>query len=326
MYTLNLLAIAMELASIDPAYEDIASKFWEHFLYIANAMSNRGDETLCLWDEADGFYYDVLHTSDGTRIPLKVRSMVGLVPLFAVETIGPRALHRLAAFRRRMDWFLENRPDLTRNVASMQAPGLGSRLLMSVVDRDQLARILRLMLDEREFLSPYGIRALSRMHKDRPYVLRIDGNEHVVDYEPGESTNALFGGNSNWRGPIWFPVNYLLIESLQKYHYYYGDDFKVECPTGSGQMMTLWEVSVEISRRLSALFLPDKDGRRPVLGTNDTFQQGVHWRDLVPFHEYFHGDTGEGLGASHQTGWTAIVAKLLQQSGEPRKRYVRPPT
>jgi hypothetical protein len=326
MYTLNLLAIAMELASIDPAYEDIASKFWEHFLYIANAMSNRGDETLCLWDEADGFYYDVLHTSDGTRIPLKVRSMVGLVPLFAVETIGPRALHRLAAFRRRMDWFLENRPDLTRNVASMQAPGLGSRLLMSVVDRDQLARILRLMLDEREFLSPYGIRALSRVHKDRPYVLRIDGNEHVVDYEPGESTNALFGGNSNWRGPIWFPVNYLLIESLQKYHYYYGDDFKVECPTGSGQMMTLWEVSVEISRRLSALFLPDKDGRRPVLGTNDTFQQGVHWRDLVPFHEYFHGDTGEGLGASHQTGWTAIVAKLLQQSGEPRKRYVRPPT
>jgi hypothetical protein len=326
MYTLNLLAISMELASTDPAYEDIASKFWEHFLYIASAMSNRGDQTLCLWDEADGFYYDVLHTTDGARTPLKVRSMVGLVPLFAVETIEPRVLERLAAFRRRMDWFLENRRDLTRNVASMKEPGLGSRLLMSVVDREQLERILRVMLDEREFLSPYGIRALSRAHKDQPYVLRIDGLDHLVDYEPGESTNALFGGNSNWRGPIWFPVNYLLIESLQKYHYYYGDDFKIECPTGSGHLMTLWEVAAELSRRLSSLFLRGPDGRRPVLGTNGTFQQGAYWRDLVPFHEYFHGDTGQGLGASHQTGWTAIVAKLLQQSGEHPKRRARPPT
>jgi hypothetical protein len=325
MYTLNLLAMAMELASTDPAYEDIASKFWEHFLFIANAMSNRGDQTLCLWDEADGFYYDVLHTSDGTRVPLKVRSMVGLVPLFAVETLEPRVLERLAAFRRRMNWFLENRPDLTRNVASMEEPGLGARLLMSVVDRDQLGSILRVMLDEREFLSPYGIRALSRVHQDHPYMLRIDGADHLVDYEPGESTNPLFGGNSNWRGPIWFPVNYLLIESLQKYHYYYGDDFKVECPTGSGQMMTLWDVAAEISRRLSSLFLRGPDGRRPVLGTNDTFQQGQLWRDLVPFHEYFHGDTGAGLGASHQT-WTAIVAKLLQQSGEHPVRRRRPPT
>jgi hypothetical protein len=326
MYTLNLLAMAMELASTDPAYEDIASKFWEHFLHIANAMSNRGDATLCLWDEADGFYYDVLHTADGARVPLKVRSMVGLVPLFAVETIEPRLLARLTAFRRRMNWFLENRPDLTRNVASMEEPGRGARLLMSVVDRSQLESILRVMLDEREFLSPYGIRALSRVHKDHPYMLRIDGADHLVDYEPGESTNALFGGNSNWRGPIWFPVNYLLIESLQKYHYYYGDDFKIECPTGSGQMMTLWEVAAEISRRLSLLFLRGSDGRRPVFGSNETFQQNEHWRDLVPFHEYFHGDTGAGLGASHQTGWTAIVAKLLQQSGEHPRRRGRPPT
>ncbi len=326
MYTLNLLAMAMELASTDPAYEDIASKFWEHFLHIANAMSNRGDATLCLWDDSDGFYYDVLHTADGARVPLRVRSMVGLVPLFAVETIEPRLLSRLTAFRRRMNWFFENRPDLTRNVASMEEPGRGARLLMSVVDRSQLESILRVMLDEAEFLSPYGIRALSRVHKDHPYMLRIDGADHLVDYEPGESTNALFGGNSNWRGPIWFPVNYLLIESLQKYHYYYGDDFKVECPTGSGQMMTLWEVAAEISRRLSLLFLRGSNGRRPVFGSNETFQQSEHWRDLVPFHEYFHGDTGAGLGASHQTGWTAIVAKLLQQSGEHPRRRGRPPT
>ena len=326
MYTLNLLAMAMELASTDAAYEDIASKFWEHFLYIADAMSNRGDETLCLWDEADGFYYDVLHTTDGTRVPLKVRSMVGLVPLFAVETLEARVLGRLAAFHRRMNWFLENRPDLTRNVASMQEPGLGARLLMSVVDRGQLECILRIMLDEREFLSPYGIRALSRVHKDHPFILRIDSSDHLVDYEPGESTNALFGGNSNWRGPIWFPVNYLLIEALQKYHYYYGDDFKVECPTGSGQYLTLNEAANELSRRLIAIFLRGSDGRRPVFGTNDTFQQGAHWRDLVPFHEYFHGDTGAGLGASHQTGWTAIVAKLLQQSGEHPKRRGHQPT
>jgi hypothetical protein len=198
----------------------------------------------------------------------------------------------------------------------MQTQGPGARLLMSIVDREQLTRILRVMLDENEFLSPYGIRALSRVHKDKPYGLYIHGIEHMVDYEPGESTNALFGGNSNWRGPIWFPVNYLLIESLQKYHYYYGDDFTVECPTGSGQMRTLWQVSEELSRRLSALFLRDQSGRRPVFGTNETFQQGPYWRDLIPFHEYFHGDTGAGLGASHQTGWTAIVAKLLQQSGE----------
>ncbi|HMC77754.1 MAG TPA: hypothetical protein VKH34_11495 [Vicinamibacterales bacterium] len=316
MYTLNMLAIAMELANEDPAYEDIASKFWEHFLTIAHAMSDRGDATLCLWNEGDGFFYDVLHTRDGRRIPLKVRSLVGLIPLFAVETMEPATLDRMPDFRRRMDWFLANRRDLTNNVASMEAPGESQRLLLSIVDAGQLRKILATMLDEREFLSPFGIRALSRAHRDQPYVFPLDGQEFSVDYEPAESTNALFGGNSNWRGPIWFPANYLLIESLQKYHYYFGDDFKVECPTGSGQMLNLWEVATEISRRLSSIFLK-RDGRRPVYGGIERFQCDPHWRDLVLFHEYFHGDTGQGLGASHQTGWTAVVAKLLQQSGEP---------
>ena len=315
MYTLNMLAIALELADGDPAYEDIASKFWEHFLVIAHAMSDRGDATLCLWDEDDGFFYDVLHTRDGRRLPLKVRSMVGLVPLFAVGTLEASALERLPDFRRRMDWFHEHRPDLTRNVASMEVPGEGKRRLLSIVDPGQLRRILATMLDEREFLSPYGIRALSLVHQGRPYVFHLDGEDHSVDYEPAESTNAMFGGNSNWRGPVWFPVNYLLIESLQRFHYYFGNDFQVECPTGSGRMMNLWEVATEISRRLSSLFL-EKDGRRAVYKDTDPFQNDPHWRDLILFHEYFHGDTGQGLGASHQTGWTAVVAKLLLQSGE----------
>jgi hypothetical protein len=217
-----------------------------------------------------------------------------------------------------MEWFLEHRPDLTGNVASMTRSGEGARRLLSVVDPDRLRRMLHVMLDENEFLSPHGIRALSRAHKDHPYVLRLDGDEQVVDYEPGESTSGLFGGNSNWRGPVWFPVNYLLIESLQKFDYYFGADFTVECPTGSGRMMTLWEVSVELSRRLSSIFLR-RDGRRPVFGGIERFQSDPHWRDLILFHEYFHGDTGQGLGASHQTGWTAVVAKLLQQSGEQRR-------
>ena len=319
MYTLNMLAIAIELADEDPAYEDIASKFWEHFLVIAHAMSDRGDATLCLWDEDDGFFYDVLHTRDGRRVPLKVRSMVGLIPLFAVGTLEASSLERLPDFRRRMDWFHANRPDLTRNVASMEIPGEGARRLLSIVDPGQLRRILATMLDEREFLSPFGIRALSRVHQDRPYVFHLDGEDHSVDYEPAESTNALFGGNSNWRGPVWFPVNYLLIESLQRFHYYFGDEFQVECPTGSGQMMNLWEVATELSRRLSSIFL-EKDGRRPVYDRDAPFQTDPHWRDLILFHEYFHGDTGKGLGASHQTGWTAVVAKLLQQSGEKPKK------
>ncbi len=316
MYSLNLLAIAMELARDNPAYEDLASKFWEHFLYIAHAMGHQGKTTqLDLWDDADGFFYDNLNLPDGTRHPLKVRSMVGLIPLFAVETLEPEMIERLDGFRRRLDWFVEHRPDLTDNVACMQTPGREARRLLSVVTADRLSRVLARMLDENEFLSPYGIRALSRAHKDQPYLLPCDGMVHRVDYEPGESSTGLFGGNSNWRGPIWFPVNFLLIEALQKFHHYFGDSVRVECPTGSGTMLTLDEVATELSRRLSRIFLRDETGRRPVFGGVERFQHDPHWRDYVPFHEYFHGDDGHGVGASHQTGWTALVAKLLQQSG-----------
>jgi hypothetical protein len=315
MYTLNLLAIAMELARNNPVYEDVASKFWEHFLYIAFAMNNRGNEGIELWDEEDGFYYDVLHLPDGSHYPLRVRSMVGLIPLFAVETLEPEILDLLPDFRRRLEWFISHRSDLMSNVASMRTRGQEERRLLSVVPNDRLRKVLHVMLDEKEFLSPYGVRALSAFHRAHPYTLVVDGHERRVDYEPGESMTGLFGGNSNWRGPIWFPVNYLLIESLQKFHHYFGDGFKVECPTGSGHMMTLTEVATDLSHRLSRIFLRDEQGRRAVFGDNAIFQQDANWRDLIPFFEYFHGDTGEGVGASHQTGWSALVAKLLQQSG-----------
>jgi len=319
MYNLNLLAIALELAREDSAYEDVASKFWEHFLYIAHAINHLGQDGQGMWNEEDGFFYDVLHLPDDSHLPLKVRSAVGLIPLFAVETLEPRVLDRFPGFKRRMQWFIQNRPDLTHNVASMAIPGKGARLLLSMVDPGQLRRILHRMLDEDEFLSPFGIRSVSRAHKDRPYVLggfSTDGAEHSVGYEPGDSATGLFGGNSNWRGPVWFPLNYLIIESLQKFHHYLGDEYKVECPTRSGNLATLWEVAADISRRLSRLFLKDENGRRPAHGANELFRSDPHWRDLVLFHEYFHGDTGAGLGASHQTGWTGLVAKLLQQSGE----------
>ena len=313
MYTLNLLAIAFELAKDDPAYEDVASKFWEHFLYIADAMCHH--EGNSLWNEEDGFFYDVLH-ADGERTPIRVRSMVGLIPLFAVETLDSELLNRMPSFKRRMEWFIDNRPDLTSNLACMRTTGENERRLFAIADADKLRCILEYMLDENEFLSPYGIRALSRHHAESPYVLELVGMQHRVDYEPGESRTNLFGGNSNWRGPIWFPVNFLLVEALQRFHHYFGDDFKVECPSRSGNYLTLWEVAAEISRRLSGIFLTDKEGRRPVFGNYSKFQNDDNWRDLIPFHEYFHGDTGTGIGASHQTGWTALVAKLLQQSGE----------
>jgi hypothetical protein len=314
MYTLNMLAIAMELAREDSTYEDVASKFWEHFLYIADAMNNLGRNGISLWDDADGFYYDVLHLGNGDHFALKARSMVGLIPLFAVETLEPDTIATLPGFARRLDWFIDHRPDLTQNVACMRTPGHGERRLLSIVTPDQLRRVLHVMLDEREFLSPYGIRALSRVHLEQPYAISLDGNVHSVDYEPGESNTGLFGGNSNWRGPIWFPVNFLVVESLQRFHHYFGSDFKVECPTGSGQWMTLAEVAAEISRRLTRIFLRDGEGRRPVHGANERLQTDPHWRDLILFYEYFHGDNGRGVGASHQTGWTGLVAKLLQQS------------
>jgi hypothetical protein len=316
MYCLNLLAIALELAHDDPAYEDVASKFWEHFLYIAGAMNNIGNEGIGMWSEEDGFFYDVLHTSDDGHIPLRLRSMVGLIPLFAVETLEPWIIDRETGFKRRLEWFIQNRPDLTKQVACMTAEGQGERRLLSIVDANQLRRVLRFVLDESEFLSPYGIRALSRYHKDHPYVLPVNGSEYSVSYEPGVSSKALFGGNSNWRGPIWFPVNLLLIESLQKLHHYYGPGFTVECPTGSGAYLTLWEVAAELSRRLARIFLSTPEGKRPVNGANQIYAEDQHWRDLVLFYEYFHGDDGSGIGASHQTGWTGLVAKLLQQSGE----------
>jgi hypothetical protein len=315
MYSLNMLAIAMELAREDPAYEHVASKFWEHFLHIANAINHLGADGVGMWDTEDGFFYDVLHLPSGEHVPMKVRSMVGLIPLYAVETLDSDLLDRLPGFKRRLEWFLKHSNDLTANVASMQECGENERLLMSIVDGDQLRSVLKVMLDENEFLSPYGIRALSRAHKDNPYQLWTGNGEYRVHYEAGESSTGLFGGNSNWRGPIWFPVNYLLIESLQKFHYYFGDGYKVECPTGSGVYMNLWEVAGEISRRLTRIFLRDDDGRRPVHGADRRYAEDPHWRDLVLFNEYFHGDNGSGVGASHQTGWTGLVAKLLQQSG-----------
>ena len=314
MYTLNLLAIAKELAITLPAYEDVASKFWEHFIYIAHAMNHMGEDNLQLWDEQDGFYYDVLRLPTGERYPLRVRSMVGLIPLFAVETVDQSSLDSMPNFKRRMHWFLDNRSDLTSNMASMRIPGRKQRRLLSLVDRDKLRKILEHVLNEQEFLSPYGVRSLSAFHREHPYLLPVNGDVHRVDYEPGESSTPTFGGNSNWRGPIWFPVNFLLIEALQKFHHYFGDDFKIECPQGSGQMMDLWQVSQELSRRLESLFLRKSDGRRPAYGNNDVLNLDPHWREFLLYHEYFHGDTGEGLGASHQTGWTALVAKLFQQT------------
>jgi len=320
MYTLNLLAIAMELAEEDSSYQDVASKFWEHFVHIADAMSHRGHDGMGLWNDADGFFYDVLKKTDGTHFPMKIRSMVGLIPLFAVETLEQDLLDRLPDFKRRMDWFIDNRPDLTKNVASMAVCGMRERRLLSIVNPEQLLSILKYMLDESEFLSAHGIRAVSRYHLEHPYLLEVEGMHHRLDYEPGESSTGLFGGNSNWRGPVWFPVNFLLVESLQKFHHYYGDSFRVECPTGSGRLMNLWEVADELSRRLTNIFLQDIDGRRPVHGNQNKFQTDPHWKDLILFHEYFHGDNGAGIGASHQTGWTGLVTKLMQQSGDKTKR------
>jgi Glycosyl hydrolase family 63 C-terminal domain len=314
MYTLNMLTIASELARYNGAYEDVASKFWEHFLYIAHAMTHVCGDGKGLWDSEDGFFYDVLYSRSGDWERMKVRSLVGLTPLFAVDTLESADLDRMPGFTRRLNWFVKNRPDLTSNIAHMHG-GQNDRLLLSIIDEERLRGILRIMLDENEFLSPYGIRALSRRHLELPYIKHAGGMEYRVDYEPAESTSALFGGNSNWRGPIWFPMNYLIIESLQKYHFFYGDSLKVECPTGSGTWLTLAEVATLLSNRLSKIFLKDKDGRRPVYQRMEKFQSDPHWKDLLLFFEYFHGDNGSGVGASHQTGWTGLVAKLLQQSG-----------
>ena len=324
MYSLNMLTISLELAKENPVYEDMATKFFEHFIYIADAMTHIGDEATQLWDNEDGFFYDVLHLPDDSRVRLKVRSMVGLIPLFAVTTLEPELLDRLPNFKQRLEWFINNRPKLKRNVACMESEGIGARRMLALcyatIDRlesqDRLRQILSKLLDEEEFLSDYGIRALSKYHQANPYTFYVDGDAHTVTYEPAESSSGLFGGNSNWRGPIWFPVNYLLIESLQKFHHYLGDDFKVECPTGSGNWLNLWQVANEISRRLTKIFTADDAGKRPLYGSLAKFQNDPHWRDLILFHEYFHGDNGAGIGASHQTGWTGLIAKLIQQQAE----------
>ena len=311
MYALNLMRIALELAQHDHVYEDIASKFFEHFLGIAEAMNSMYSEGVGLWDEEDQFFYDVLNLPDDEKVRLRIRSMVGLIPLFAVETLEPELLEKVPGFRKRLEWFLNYRPDLAGLVSRWQAPGRGERRLLSLLRGHRMKRLLRRMLDESEFLSDYGVRALSRVHLEHPYVFKIGAVDLTVRYTPAESDSRQFGGNSNWRGPVWFPLNFLIIESLQKFHHYYGDDFKVECPTGSGKYLSIDEVATELSHRLSRIFLKDARGQRPVLRQYPQLQTDPNFRDYIPFYEYFHGDIGRGVGASHQTGWTALIAKLL---------------
>ncbi len=310
-YCATMLAIALELASEQPAYEDVASKFFEHFIAITDAINTLGGTGL--WDETDGFYYDQLQT-DGHATPLRIRSMVGIIPLFAVEILDRNVIGRLPGFRKRMDWFLKNRQDLARHISYMEGGdgGHAGQYLLAIPSREKLTRVLRYALDEREFLSPYGLRSLSRIHENQPVICNADGRELRVQYTPGEAETNLFGGNSNWRGPVWFPVNYLLIEALERYHRFYGDAYQIECPTGSGKMMSLKQVARQLESRLVKLFLPGSTGQRPCHGEDRRYADDPHWRNLLLFHEYFHGNTGRGLGASHQTGWTALVTRCLE--------------
>ena len=312
MYTLNLMRIALELALKDHVYEDIASKFFEHFLYIAEAMTNIGGGGIGLWDEEDEFYYDVIHLPDGQRIPLRLRSLVGLIPLFAVEVLDASVFTRLPTFSARAHWFLDHRPHLARLVSRWHDASTGERHLLSLLRGHRMKRLLSRMLDERSFLSNFGVRSLSKFYGENPYVLERVGHRFEVRYVPGDSTSEMFGGNSNWRGPIWMPMNFLIIESLRRFHSYYGADFKVECPTASGELHHLGEVADELCRRLCRIFLRNEEGRRPVFGDSRIEQEDARFRDNVLFYEYFHGDTGRGLGASHQTGWSALIALLLQ--------------
>ena len=315
-YSATMLSMALELASEDPAYEDMASKFFEHFVAITDAMNRFGGTGL--WDEKDGFYYDLLHVG-GSAMPLRVRSLVGLVPLFAVEILEDDVVDRLPEFKKRMRWFLENRKDLARHISYCDRGGERSGLsLLAVPSRNRLERMVRYLLDEREFLAPGGIRSLSQIHRERPFVFHADGHEYRVDYVPAESDTGLFGGNSNWRGPIWFPMNYLIVEALERYHRFYGDSFQVECPVGSGRMVTLQGAAREIASRLAHIFLPDGEGRRPCHGRDRRFAEDPHWKDLVLFHEYFCGDSSRGVGASHQTGWTALAVRFIEDMARNR--------
>jgi Mannosylglycerate hydrolase MGH1-like glycoside hydrolase domain len=320
-YCNTMLSIALELACEDPAYEDVASKFFEHFIAIADAMNSLGGTGL--WADDDGFYYDQLHV-DGSIIPLRVRSLVGIIPLIAVEVLDDARINKLQGFRKRMEWFLVNRPDLARHISCMhpRMATSGAHRLLAIPSRDRLTRLLRYVLDETEFLGTHGVRSVSRVHKDHPYVFDVMGERYEVEYVPGESNTGLFGGNSNWRGPIWFPGNFLVLEALERYGHFYGDDLKVECPVGSGRMMTLEGVAREIQRRLATIFLPGPDGRRPCHGGDPRYATDPHWKDLVLFHEYFHGETGRGVGASHQTGWTALALRCIEDIA--RSRAVAP--
>jgi hypothetical protein len=311
MYCLNLMRIALELSVFDKSYEDLASKFFEHFLYIAAAMTAIGPEAIDLWSHEDQFFYDVLCLPAVRTIPLKVRSMVGLIPLFAVEVLDPELLNDSPNFKRHLEWFLSYRPDLANLVSRWRDAGRGESRLLSLLRGHRMKCLLRRMLDSTEFLSDYGVRALSRWHLEHPYVFEAEGKQFVVRYEPAESMSGLFGGNSNWRGPIWFPVNFLIIESLRKFHSYYGDDFKIECPTGSGNFITIAQIADELSVRLAKLFLPGPDGKRPSMAVHPKQQTDPYFRDHIQFYEYFHGDTGRGVGANHQTGWTGLIAALL---------------
>ena len=320
MYTLTMMRVALELAQHNIAYDDMATKFFEHFLYIAEAMTDMGGRGVGLWNEADGFYYDVLNLPNGQTVPMRIRSLVGLIPLFAVETLEPELLEKVPGFASRMEWFLNYRPDLARLVSHWSIPGKGERKLLSLLRGHRMKALLRRMLDVNEFLSDYGVRSVSRYHLEHPYTYWSNGEALTLDYEPSESRSRLFGGNSNWRGPIWFPTNFLIIESLQKFHYYYGDDFKIECPTGSGTFITIDQVAAELTYRLRKIFLKDSKGLRQVNALYPRFQYDEHFRDYIPFYEFFDGDTARGAGASHQTGWTGIIAKLLQ----PRAGYQQP--
>ena len=310
-FCLVMMKISLELAAADSAYEDMAIKFYEHFLWIALAVSGDTRGGAGLWDEEDGFYYDVLRLPDGSALPLKVRSLVGLMPLIAVETIQQETLDRFPSFAQSIRWLCRHRPHLAGNLASAELPGKGSAHLFAMPDPERLRRVLRYLLDEREFFSPYGIRSLSKAH-DSPYEIDLGGQRFGIQYWPGESRSRMFGGNSNWRGPIWVPINYLLIEALRKHHEYYGDEFQVECPAGSGVMLSLSQVADELTRRLLRIFLMDEHSERPVLRQRSSHQSEASDRGRVLFYEYFHGDTGAGLGASHQTGWTGLVAALLR--------------
>ena len=312
MYCLNMLEIALELTQYDPVYEDIASKFFEHFIYIADATNNIGIYCSDLWDEEDKFFYDLLNLPDGQHQRLRIRSLVGLIPLLAVTIIPQKTLDRLPDFKRRVTWFLDNRPELARNIAYMEATGVGEGRLLSLVTLDKLEPILKRMLDEAEFLSPYGIRSLSRYHAAYPYSFDVNGETYRIDYEPAESTTTLFGGNSNWRGPVWLPINYLIIQALQKFDSYLGDKFTVPFPSHSSNTSNLQQIARFLAQRAIAIFLTDSEGKRPVYGGTKQFHNDSHWQNLILFYEYFHGDNGAGIGASHQTGWTSLVAKLIQ--------------